>query len=875
MGSVVEILIRAKDEASAQIGKLDKSVKDLAASGAVMAGAGLAMGAAMLAMGNKAAEAGDDALEAAQRLGTTTQAIAGLKLIAGQSGTSFEALSTGMGKLAKDATSGGEKLKDLGISIVDSSGRVKPMNTLLGEAADKFAGMKDGTVKTALAIDLFGRSGAELIPVLNGGSAALNEAAEKAAKYHTAIGPEAAAAGDRFKDSQADLRESLDGLALTIGTALVPAMTSIVEALTPVVVGISDFVAEHPKAIELVGALSAALVVAGGVLMGMAITSLPAVEAALLAVGGSVVIATGGIALLVAAAFTFRREIASVAADIAGMFLGAMEKLIGAAEAVAVAMGLGGMVGTMEIARKKLLEMREVTDKYKVSVLDTTDVVGDHERALGKKTKAQVDATIEDKKATEALKKTAEAQEKLNKAVYDAGEFWKKAERDATAEIEKNFQLTLSLNELRMKREEANKAAERTAQINELSVQSTGLLLQGINDLTAGLKPLTDGLSSEMAVQVAVKKSVDDSNAAMGISVDLIADVTGARREDIIAAREHAGEQDKVAQAAQAAAEQYQRVWETAAGAMSAGLGKAFTDALFHGGNFKNSMIGLLKETGEGMFQSIITGFITPFTTHLAGIGTKLSSVLSGALGVGGGGGAATTIPGAAAIPGAAPGGGSAVAGLLTNPWTIAIGAGIAGAMAWLKSQAHHEANTLVKDIENPFWAAWGQILPSDKPEDLIALDPDKAAAIGANLATMNANYLSLISEFSKGGKDEELVSNQSLANTQPHYNELIAALRASVINGGRIPQFRRGVEYLNRDTLGYLHQGEAVLTKEQNAARLAGSGGASAEVCALLRELITATRQGLSIDGTRLTRAVATKLNNFERFDGVSIGGF
>src|SRR5436190_8025803 len=161
MPNIIEILIRAKDEASDALKKIDKSTKDLVVSGAKLETMGLAAAVALGAMAKHAADAGDEANDASKRLGVTTQAIAGLKLVTDQSGTSFEALSIGMGKLAKDASSGGEKLKELGISVTDSNGKMKPMDQLLGEVSDKFAGMKDGTVKTAEAINLFGKTGAE------------------------------------------------------------------------------------------------------------------------------------------------------------------------------------------------------------------------------------------------------------------------------------------------------------------------------------------------------------------------------------------------------------------------------------------------------------------------------------------------------------------------------------------------------------------------------------------------------------------------------------------------------------------------------------------------------------------------------------------
>ena len=63
----------------------------------------------------------------------------------------------------------------LGIDVKDVNGDLKPTDQLLGEIADRFADLPDGPEKAAAALDLFGKSGVDMITMLNGGSAALEE----------------------------------------------------------------------------------------------------------------------------------------------------------------------------------------------------------------------------------------------------------------------------------------------------------------------------------------------------------------------------------------------------------------------------------------------------------------------------------------------------------------------------------------------------------------------------------------------------------------------------------------------------------------------------------------------------------------------------
>lgn len=58
----------------------------------------------------------------------------------------------------------------MGIKVQDANGNLKSSDQLLKEVAGKFAGYQDGAAKAALAQELFGRSGAELMPLLNAGA---------------------------------------------------------------------------------------------------------------------------------------------------------------------------------------------------------------------------------------------------------------------------------------------------------------------------------------------------------------------------------------------------------------------------------------------------------------------------------------------------------------------------------------------------------------------------------------------------------------------------------------------------------------------------------------------------------------------------------
>lgn len=274
---------------------------------------------------------------------------------------------------------------------------------------------------------------------------------------------------------------------------------------------------------------------------------------------------------------------------------------------------------------------------------------------------------------------------------------------------------------------------------------------------------------------------------------------------------------------------------------------------------------GPIKKAFDDFFSSLLES--TGLKSLMTGLAGKLSGALSGILGgagsaAGAAGGIASGAVGSTAGIGTSAGGSStALTSLLTNPWTIAIGAGVLGVTAWLKSQAHWEANTVVKNIENPFWASWGQILPTDNLTDLAALDGSQASDIGTKLSAMNANYMSLITQFETGGSDEKTVGEQSLQNTQPHVAEVLQALRTAVTQGGGVPSFAVGSAKIPNTGLAMVHQGERIVTAHDNE-----------QLVPLLQQILAALQRGMNVtlDGKSMIRGLAPHAYRLTRDEGV-----
>lgn len=206
-----------------------------AAIGAALAGTAIAAGAAI----KGAIDRADQLDELSQKIGIGVEELSRLQYAAEISGVSVETLTVGIKKLsaglAEAAGRGTGKAADaldaLGISAVDATGKLRDGDEVLTDIATKFAGMEDGAGKTALAMSLFGKSGADLIPLLNEGSDGIARLTEEADALGITLSSEAAASAGKFNENLDRLKATSQGVANQLMTAATPALLSISESL--------------------------------------------------------------------------------------------------------------------------------------------------------------------------------------------------------------------------------------------------------------------------------------------------------------------------------------------------------------------------------------------------------------------------------------------------------------------------------------------------------------------------------------------------------------------------------------------------------------------------------------------------------------------
>ncbi|HRY04515.1 MAG TPA: phage tail tape measure protein, partial [Beijerinckiaceae bacterium] len=219
------------------VDKADKFGKamSVAAGGAVAAVAaiGAAVGAAVVGSLSSI----DKLAKTAQQIGVPVEQLSALKFAADQSGVSIDTLGQGFKDLATKMTEAvgdnqsgpARAFAALGVAVTDAQGKLRDSQAVFLDVADRFSKVRDGANKTALAVQMFGDSGARMIPLLNQGSDGIARLGDEAKSLGLIIDSNTAAAAERFMTNLEQLRKSKDALVQIISARLAPTLDRLSE----------------------------------------------------------------------------------------------------------------------------------------------------------------------------------------------------------------------------------------------------------------------------------------------------------------------------------------------------------------------------------------------------------------------------------------------------------------------------------------------------------------------------------------------------------------------------------------------------------------------------------------------------------------------
>ena len=240
MAAKFNLLIAAKTSGSAAIKRMGNSMQGLQGKlknvGLSLRGVnrgfaalGLAVsGGAFAAMVKGAIDSADSFGKMSDQTGIAANKLQAYVNAGKLAGVEQATIDKGLRRLAqsmREANQGVATYSDsyeaLGISVTKSDGSLKASETVLGEIADRFKEMPDGATKAAIAMEIFGRSGANLINLLNGGKVALEE-------FNYETSQNFAQNAEFFNDQIAVLAIRFDGFRKQLADALLPTLNNLI-----------------------------------------------------------------------------------------------------------------------------------------------------------------------------------------------------------------------------------------------------------------------------------------------------------------------------------------------------------------------------------------------------------------------------------------------------------------------------------------------------------------------------------------------------------------------------------------------------------------------------------------------------------------------
>jgi hypothetical protein len=212
----------------------------------ILGGATLAAGGAIVALAKSSADAADQAGKEAQKVGITADAYQRLAFAAKESDVETDALRTSLVQLNKAIANGDPKkvaiFQKLGIGLTEAGGKLRSADKVLLDLSERFSKIPDGAEKTAIAVALLGKSGADLIPLLNQGAVNILLLGKEAERLGLIFSEKAIAQSDKFGDTLDRLLAAITGVKNAVGQLLIPELTRLASSLT-------NFIVENRAAI--------------------------------------------------------------------------------------------------------------------------------------------------------------------------------------------------------------------------------------------------------------------------------------------------------------------------------------------------------------------------------------------------------------------------------------------------------------------------------------------------------------------------------------------------------------------------------------------------------------------------------------------------
>lgn len=294
---------------------------------------GVASFAGILELAHATAEASEALADMSKITGVAVPQLQQVEYAAKQVGVPMDQMSEGFERLnvsiARAATGQDKQsaslFKAMGISLVDAKGHVKNLTDILPQLESSFSKTKDPALRAAMAMQLFGRSGEEMMPLLAAGSEKLAEYQNQFSKFGYTFSSQDQDGLEQFNEAWKESELSMQSFANEVGAKLAPIMAPLLTDfalfvaqnrewisldveravsqvsksfeninLHTVISEVEHFVGDVEKVVDIIGGMQNAMIVAGGVIVASFLAPVIELTTALIGLGTSMAVGVAG-----------------------------------------------------------------------------------------------------------------------------------------------------------------------------------------------------------------------------------------------------------------------------------------------------------------------------------------------------------------------------------------------------------------------------------------------------------------------------------------------------------------------------------------------------------------------------------------------------
>lgn len=226
--SALDAFDKLERQATSTLKRVDSAVSSVNATLA-----SLGVGVSLTALGRTFGEAVSSIAaldDAAEKSGASVEALSGILNTLAPTGVTLDQITEATGRLTRamsgadtESSKAAEAFKALGIESRDAAGNLRPVDQVLNDVATSLVQYEDGTNKTAIAQALFGKAGAELLPMLKDLATRQREAGT--------VTTEQAAAAEKLANSTRQLQHQFSIFTQDIANSIIPSLNDLLGKL--------------------------------------------------------------------------------------------------------------------------------------------------------------------------------------------------------------------------------------------------------------------------------------------------------------------------------------------------------------------------------------------------------------------------------------------------------------------------------------------------------------------------------------------------------------------------------------------------------------------------------------------------------------------